>query len=97
MQAKIYKTFHGNINGINIYNSSVYFVLHSILKSIEKSNPDINTNHKKLTKQLYLMIKEKEYHTRPNEFEDWKYSLCRDIEKSEPGNICKILNIEFGI
>lgn len=49
---KIYQTFHGNINGIDIYNSNVYFALESILKSIEKSDPD---------------------------------------------NICKILNVEFGI
>lgn len=97
MQKKIYQTFHGNINGIDIYNSNIYFALESILKSVEKTNPHINTNHKKLTKQIYFVIKEKEYYTKPNEFEDWNYSLCRYIEKSDPDNICKILNVEFGI
>lgn len=97
MQAKIEQCFKGTINGVNIYNCYIYFALKSILQSVEKSNHGINTNHKGLTEKLYARIRQKEFHTTPTEFEDWTGSLCRELKESNPVDICKILNVYFGI
>lgn len=95
MKAKLEHCFKGIINGVDFNNSNVYFAVESILKSIEKSGADIDTNSKKLTDRLYLAVMDKEYNTPPRDFEDWEYHLSQYIRNSKPENIEQILHIEF--